>query len=258
MRLANTWILALAMALPFGLAAGTANAEPRKEACGNLELLAVGECHFEVEGGCKAQCQPLNLVAACDGQCNADISVECTSSCSGACVADCTAQPATFDCRGSCVQDCNAQIATRCDSGDQDCITYCEADCESNCDAQCEAVAPQADCETQCQGCCGGSCETDANFDCSFKCSVDLQGGCEVACDTPEGALFCDGQYIAVTDVQDCVDYLATEYNYEVKVEAKASATISCAAGGAAPSTGALVLLGAAAGLTAARRRRRK
>ncbi len=256
MRLVKIWALPAALALPLAFAAGSAEAASR-QACGNIELLAVGECHFEFEGGCKAKCEPLNLVAACDGKCNLDISVECKSDCSGSCQTECQVDPGKFDCKASCRTDCNAQVAARCNSGDNECISYCEADCESNCSAQCDVVAPKADCETKCNGCCSGSCETDANFDCSLKCSVDLQGGCEVACEKPEGALFCDGQYIAVNDLSECIQYIQESFNYKVEVKAEASASVSCAASNGASSAGGLALLGLAAGVAAARRRRR-
>ncbi|MBK8258175.1 MAG: hypothetical protein IPK82_36600 [Polyangiaceae bacterium] len=258
MRSVTTWAFAAMTALPLAFLAGNASAAPTREACGNLELVAIGECHFEVEGGCKAKCEPLNLVAACDGQCNATVTTECTSSCNVDCQAQCEVDPAKFECKSSCVTDCNANIQTRCPADDQDCINYCEADCESNCDAQCSVVAAEADCVAQCEGCCGGSCETDANFDCSLDCSVDLQGGCEVACDKPEGALFCDGQYIDIQNIDDCIQYLNENYELTLEVKAEASASVSCAASNGGSSTGALVLLGAAASLAAARRRKNR
>ena len=50
------------------------------EACGGIELSAIGECHFEFDGGCSAKCEPLRFQAACDGQCNASLDASCTSS----------------------------------------------------------------------------------------------------------------------------------------------------------------------------------
>lgn len=194
-------------------------------ACGNLEALAFGECHLEFEGGCKAKCTPLSFVAACDGQCNASIDASCTADCSGSCNAECNADPGSFSCQGSCEADCTASTEAQCGT-DSECKAYFEANCEAQCEAECEAVPPMADCEAQCQGCCSGSCEVDANFDCSLECTADLKGGCEVDCDAPEGALFCDGQYIAVTDLSECINYLATQ-GISVEFEAKASASAS-------------------------------
>jgi len=211
-------ILTIAVLFP----ASAAAAGP--EACGNLELTAIGECHLEYSGGCKAKCEPVRLVAACDGQCNASLDVECSTSCGASCQGSCEADPGSFDCRASCQSDCSATISARC-GDDQECVSYCEADCSTQCEAECNVVPPSASCDAQCEACCGGSCEVDANFDCSLQCSADLQGGCEVACDQPEGALFCDGQYIAVTDLPECVSYLVENFSVDLEFEASASAT---------------------------------
>ena len=117
-------------------------------------------------------------------------------------------------------------------------------------------MPPQADCEARCQGACGGSCETQANFDCSLACSADIQGGCEVDCDEPTGALFCDGQYIAVQDLSGCAAYLVDNFQIDVEVYAGASATCAAAPGEHVGWAG-LLPLGLAAAATVARRRRR-
>lgn len=244
-------IAAIAISL---FAALPASAAPNREACGGIDFRSIGECHFEVEGGCKAKCQPLNLVASCDGKCTATIVAECDTSCSAQCQTDCNAN-ANFDCKGACEADCNGRIAADCGS-DQECISYCQADCRQSCEFECNADI-QADCNSQCGACCQGSCDVDANFDCSINCSAELRGGCEVACDSPEGALFCDGQYINVLNLDDCLAYLAS--NFEVKAEARVEgkATISAcsmspvAAGGAGAG-----LFAASVGLLLARRRR--
>jgi MYXO-CTERM domain-containing protein len=135
------------------------------------------------------------------------------------------------------------------------------ADCNSNCEAQCDAVV-EADCNSQCGGCCSGSCESDANFDCSLSCTADLQGGCEVDCQRPEGALFCDGQYLAFDDIPACLAWLAENFEIEVefKVEIEAEASVSgCSTSGSGSSNmapvGALGLV--ALGAAVARRRRK-
>ena len=65
------------------------------DACGNIELVAVGECHFEFSGGCKASCEPVSFVAACDGACNADLDASCTASCATDCRAATVARRST-------------------------------------------------------------------------------------------------------------------------------------------------------------------
>lgn len=213
---------ATAMMLP-----ATALAAEGADACGGIELKSINECHFEFDGGCKAKCEPIRFTAACDGQCNASIDASCDSSCSGSCNAACEADPGSFDCRSECVSECNANIALLCEPDDAECIQYCQADCSTSCEAECNVVAPSASCDAQCNACCGASCDVDANFDCALDCSAEMTGGCELDCDAPEGALFCDGQYIAVQDLPACVSYLAQNFSIDLEVQASANASLA-------------------------------
>lgn len=227
--------------------------------CGGIELSAIGECHFEFDGGCEAKCEPLSFVAACDGQCDLSIEASCDASCSGQCVADCEADPGRFDCRASCTADCQANAEARCGT-DSECVAYFQAECSASCEAECDVVAPSASCEAQCQGCCTGSCDVDANFDCQLECTAELKGGCEVDCRQPEGALFCDGQYIAVQDLPACLAYLYENFEINLEAEASAEATLTCAVGSSPAFTDGSALYGmlAGLGLAFARRRRRQ
>ena len=197
----------------FGLAAltGLALAPDARangpDACGGIELTSINECHFEFDGGCKAKCEPLRFTAACDGQCNASASASCTSSCNASCDAACSASPGTFDCRAECTADCNGNVVASC-GGDKQCESIGQASCSAECQGRCEATPPSANCQAQCNACCGGSCDVDASLDCRVDCSFDMRGGCELDCEAPSGALFCDGQYIAVQDLPGCVAYL--------------------------------------------------
>src|SRR3954462_10687543 len=56
------------LAAPVLFFAASASAAPSADSCGNIALVATGECHLEVTGGCEAKCTPLTLQAACDGQ----------------------------------------------------------------------------------------------------------------------------------------------------------------------------------------------
>ena len=51
---------------------------------------------------------------------------------------------------------------------------------------------------------------------------------CRAQCQKPTGGLFCNGQFVNATDVQQCVAYLATKFKIDVDVSATASATTSC------------------------------
>src|SRR5262245_50832300 len=74
--------------------------------CGNFTALAGGgSCEVLVEGGCVAECTPLNFTAACDGKCQVEISGGCTVDCEAGCQAECTGTPGSFSCEGSCEAD---------------------------------------------------------------------------------------------------------------------------------------------------------
>jgi MYXO-CTERM domain-containing protein len=233
----------------------TALAATGAEACGNIEILAISECHFEFEGGCQAQCEPLSFQAACNGQCDLSIEASCEAECHGSCVAECQATPGTFECHGACEADCSANVTAQCGT-DQQCAAYFEANCSAQCEAECEVVPPSASCEAQCEGACSASCDLNANFDCSLECTAELEGGCEIDCQAPEGALFCDGQYIPVQDLPACIEYLVDNFNIELEAEASASITTSCTYGPAGSTRGGAAALLLGLGLVALRRRR--
>lgn len=257
------------------------------EACGNMDLTSSARCEVLVEGGCEAQCEPVSFTASCaadlsvkcDGGCNAEVDVSCTASCQGTCEAECEVDPGRFDCSASCKLDCNANCDGACaaSANKAECRASCEATCSGDCNARCDISAPEADCKAQCQGCCTGSCEAKANLSCQIdcqaegyaECKADLQGGCEVQCREPEGALFCDGQFVEASNVDTCAAAIEAALNIEVEGNAECDGTTcsaegsistgSCAAApaGHAPfNAAALAALAAGVGLIATRRKR--
>lgn len=227
------------------------------EACGGIDFWNVSECHFEFEGACRSQCEPVSFVGACSGQCEANVEAYCNAECTGSCLTECQVDPGHFDCHASCTADCEARAYASC-GGDSECLATAEGHCEVECGAQCEYVPPSASCETKCEASCHGSCEVDANVDCYVECSVELQGGCEVDCDTPSGALFCDGQYIPVEDLPECLDYLLNNFDLDVEAEAEghASFNLGCSTAGGRSAAGGLAAWLLVLGLVAWRRRR--
>jgi hypothetical protein len=217
--------MAMLGAAAFALASPAAAAGP--EACGGIELASISSCHFEFDGGCEAKCEPLRFTAACDGACNLDIDTVCTQDCGASCQTSCESDPGSFSCRAACTSDCNANVKASC-GNDEGCISVGQASCSSECEGRCSVTAPSASCDTQCNACCGASCDVDASLDCRVDCSLDMRGGCEVDCRAPSGALFCDGQYIAVQDLPACVAYLADNLKLEVSVEATANGFVGC------------------------------
>jgi hypothetical protein len=255
------------------------------EACGNIDVEAKAECKVEVSGGCVAKCEPVNFTAACAGElygeckgdCDLDVG-DCNVTCEGTCTADCVVEPGDFDCEGSCNGSCEADCSGKCDSSDSQCEAACKATCSGECSASCEGTPVEASCDAKCKGSCEGSCEARANLDCQIdcqamghlECAAKLEGGCKAACEQPDGALFCDGQYVDHGgNLDDCIDALKAELDIEVdasargscsgnKCEGEAEASVSC--GVAKNSGGASDLTGIAAlglfGMVARRRSR--
>lgn len=215
------------------------------DACGNIFIDAGANCELLFDGGCEAQCQPPAFTAACaaegsimcGGQCNVEADVACTTDCQGACELECEVDPATFDCRASCEGNCSADCSAQCNgSADR---SECEASCQSTCSAECKGSCTlepgEADCVAQCQSCCTGECRAEINMDCQIGCQSDLyvdckasfEGGCEAQCSAPEGAIFCDGQFIEVSNIAACVAALSELLNTEISGEASASGSFS-------------------------------
>lgn len=264
---------ALAAALSFAPEASAGGLD----ACGDIFVDAGANCEVLVEGGCTAQCEPVAFNASCaaegaigcQGGCNLDVEASCTASCQGTCEADCNVDPGAFDCRASCEGNCAGDCSARCsaESNSAECQASCESTCSLECGASCDIDAPQADCMAQCQGCCSGECSASVNLDCQIdcqadlyvECKADLQGGCEAQCSAPEGALFCDGQFIEVSNIDSCANALRDLLDIEVEfsAEAEGSASFSCSVADE-PSHGAGALLGFGALCLLALGRRRR
>jgi MYXO-CTERM domain-containing protein len=238
-RISQLFIGALALATPFFFSGEAAAAS--LAACGNIHVEADAECKVEVEGGCTAQCEPVNFQAACAadlsvecaGPCNVSASAECTGSCQGSCEADCEVKPAEFNCTASCQADCSADCSGRCaaDSNSAECEASCKGSCTADCDASCKVTPAEADCTAKCEASCSGSCHAEANVDCQIECqasgyadcTANLTGGCKAQCSKPEGAMFCDGQYVdAGNQLEECIAALKAIFNIE------ASGSASC------------------------------
>jgi hypothetical protein len=263
----------LLLAPPAALAGpGGGGGSSGAEACNNIALVLNSEstCQYIVSG-CTANCTPPNLVAACSGECTAAPDVSCTGGCESDCEAKCMVDPPTFDCTGSCEEGCTADCMDNC-AGDTACQNDCGNTCTNQCEYSCTGTPGTADCTAKCQTSCNASCTVEANINCHEMCSVSLEGGCNVACSQPTGALFCDGQYVDLTnDPAACLAYLAAQgFSVNVNCSLNASGStcnlsngLGCSA--ASPGVGSRDPLGVAGiagmmiglGLVASRRRRR-
>ncbi len=261
-------------------------------ACNNIDVRADARCELVASGGCTAQCEPTRfraacagkLTAQCDGECNATIDASCTASCRADCQAECDVDPGSFDCRGSCTGSCDADCDAQCGSSgtSSECSAACRANCSAKCDGQCQATRPSADCSGKCEASCQGSCQAKASAKCQIdcqaelegSCTAELEGGCKARCQQPEGALFCDGQYVDTgNNLQQCIDALRTALDIQVSGSAsgecsdgtcsgRAEASASCSSSRRAespnpqaPLVPAMVVLGTIAIVTVRRRR---
>jgi MYXO-CTERM domain-containing protein len=262
---------ALVLALGFVMVdARAADGGSGPNPCGNFDFTAGISCKIQVSGGCSANCSPLRFEAACTGMCGATADTMCVDNCGTTCVAMCN--PALLDCFKGCHDECDGPTVEICkkDHPNEDCATNARAQCDVHCNDSCKV--PPNSCQEHCNKCCTGSCTTQINFACDFSCFADVKGGCDVQCQKPEGAIFCNDQYVHASDVKACITYLATQ---GIKVDASATGTVGCdlsgchesgsskgcsvspssAAGGA---SGVAALLGLAAALVRSRSRKRR
>jgi hypothetical protein len=195
--------------------------------CGKFDFSnGMFNCKIEVSGGCEVDCTPLKFEAGCDGHCNAQVNTVCTGDCETTCITQC--DPAHLDCDAGCHTECDQPCVTQCkkDHPGADCVTECKGSCDMHCRAAC-GVTP-SDCLSHCKECCHGACSTTANFDCDVSCFAELQGGCTAQCSEPTGALFCNGEYVYASDIEACIQYLATQgINVDISARASATCTLS-------------------------------
>jgi MYXO-CTERM domain-containing protein len=205
--------------------------------CGNIDIEASAECKVEVEGGCKAHCTPVHFEAACAGECTGECdlpSVQCQGSCEADCDGECSVDEGSFDCQGTCEADCDGTCEGHCsaDSNSAECEGKCKATCKAECSGSCTGTPPSAKCDAKCKAKCEGQCTADTNMECKLachgRCTSELTGGCEVQCDKPEGAVFCDGQYVDQgNNGEECIK--AIEAFIKAHVDVTARGTASCA-----------------------------
>jgi hypothetical protein len=245
--------------------------------CGNIDLSGNESCSFMTSGGCTSQCTPVNVDVSCAGQletmcggtCNGTIDTSCTSTCTSSCTATCMANPGSFSCSGSCEADCSGHCQSQCssDANQDECTASCKETCGANCNTHCTSTAPSADCTDQCTASCTGSCQAQANFTCDISCQEMgyascqsmVTGGCMTQCQQPQGALFCNGQFVNVDTSQlaACEEQLASELSINVNVSASATGSASCGQiAPGAPVAGSVFAVGLGLGIAGAVRRR--
>jgi hypothetical protein len=243
------WSLASIALFAVLSAPAIARADDGGTPCGNFNFASGISCKIEVSGGCMADCTTLKFEAGCSGGCSVTANQTCVNDCGTKCVAMC--DPAALDCFTGCHGECDQPTTAECmqKQPSADCVTQAKAQCDVHCKDACQV--PPTNCQEHCTKCCTGSCTTQVNFDCDFQCFASLQGGCTAQCTAPQGAIFCNGQYVHASDVQACVTYLATQ-GINVDVSARGSATCDlngCKGVGSASGAGCMMSPGSNAGL---------
>lgn len=270
------------------------SASAQLEACGDIHIEASAMCEVMVEGGCTAMCEPLSFTASCaadlqvgcESECNVTEIETCTDDIVEACSTECNLNPGMFNCQAQCTANVSANCSAQCSAmaGDQmaqaRCQASCEATYEASCSADCNVQLPSLSCEEKCMEIQVTRCESEVNVDCQVdcqasgyaECEAELMGGCMVACTEPDGALFCDGQYVDHNDNLDmCIDALRSALDVEVDVSARGSSmcdggtcsaegevSAGCAIAPADKPVGPLALFGLLAALLSSRARHRK
>jgi hypothetical protein len=240
--------------------------------CGTFDLSGSLDCKIKVSADCSASCGVDKLEASCSGHCTAAADTKCTKDdCGATCIAQC--DPSLLDCFSGCHAECDQPAIDLCNQKHpgEDCVSQGKAQCDIHCKDNCKV--PDTNCEEHCNKCCLGSCQVQANFDCDFSCTADVKAHCSAHCSKPEGGIFCNGQFVDATDVQQCVSYLATKgINVDVSAQGSANcgpngcgadASAKAAGCAAAPGSdngvaGAFALIGVATAFGAWKRRRRR
>ena len=287
------------LGLAFTAWAGSARADIAST-CGNIDVEANAQCEVQIESTCKLSCTEPKLEVSCAaqleasctqmGKCEIDASVDCTGSCDlKGCEAECNVNPGSFDCEGECKAEASGKCDAECKgeaAGSQahgECVASCKASASAECHGSCMGTPPSANCQAKCQAKCDASCTAQARAHCQVDCQAkgyaqcegELKAQCEGECTKPEGALFCDGQYIDHGgNLQSCISEIDGWLKAHVDAsaqgsamgecnngscqgEAEGSAKASCAMAPGAPAGGLGTALLALTGAAVVARRRR-
>jgi hypothetical protein len=257
--------------------------------CGGVYLNADANCEFKKVQECQTTCSATSVeqvcaqktYTSCNNTCTESASTSCTSTQSDSCSKECetiSTKSSREVCVSKCSDSCTASaVSDNRFGGDHN---KCQKNCSHDCNARCESSSTSdhnTDCETKCLSVVENVCVEEVNRDCVLSCQTDNYESCETetvntcntTCKDKGGALFCDGQFIGASNLQDCADQLAAEFSFNINVAVKdaVDATNDCvdSAGSkcsfsppTSGGTGALALGALAAlGVVIGRRRRR-
>lgn len=225
-------------------AAPAASAQASLDACGNIAIDYEARCEIEAPGvECETLCTPVRVQASCASELRTVCEDECTTTiveevvevCSESCINECELDPGGFDCGFSCQSRCFGNCDTACASSPSGsrCRASCEANCAGSCSGECRLVLPSATCEQRCTPSCRGEvraretvqCQVQCQDELFTECEEELVGGCQTECQSSEGVLFCEDQFIDTgSQLEECIDALE---DIEIEVSGSASFRIS-------------------------------
>jgi MYXO-CTERM domain-containing protein len=264
-------------------------AQAKLAACGGVFLTGDAKCEFVRDQDCQTHCETTSVETACvasletscESECTASAETSCTETCTPSCTEQCTTvekQSSRGLCRSDCSQDCSAQCEGKDNKG------RCESCCQQHCNVRCEDHCRDDDteevCDTKCTPVCEDSCVAKANNTCQIdcqttnfeSCQTTTTQTCQTDCHDDGGAIFCDGQFLNVTNLKDCVAELASQLSIKVDIDIDVAVTtntdvnnngkkdsVKCSIGPTGGDASGNVVLGlmVAGALAAATRRRR-
>lgn len=216
-------VISLSKALTLGFDLhGPLPVDLKSDACGALTVTTASKCDLQVDAACLAGCNPANFTQSawteCDSACSQLASEVCKLTCNPLCKADCMTADCDFNavtaCKGGCQETCGDTCGELVAAGEADAID-CEIACDTVCSSECGAassVAQIANCGVQCGASCAAECSAEINMGCQIACQSELflvKGeSCKESC-SDAGSLFCDGEFVELTDLEECIDALS-------------------------------------------------
>ena len=112
-------------------------------------------------------------------------------------------------------------------------------------------------------------CQVDCQTTQWESCQTTIRERCTTSCEDKGGAIFCDGQFLNASNLDDCAAELSAELSVRVNIDVDIdthvdtngdgkSENISCAMDPTSSSNAALWLLAGIAGVAGVRRRRNR
>jgi hypothetical protein len=207
------------------------------DACGGIFLTSDASCSYVPKQTCETSCQTTaveqsciaSLSTACESSCTEQATTSCTSDCQTSCVQDCQATPQSS--RDLCRSECGSDCDTNCANADSAiCADSCGHNCDSECENHCNDDDQDVDCATKCGTTCDGRCTATATVSCQEDCQTMQFESCQTTtvqqcqsdCHDQGGAIFCDGQFVNASDVQDCAAQIEAAVAIHIDLSAAA------------------------------------